>query len=96
MCLNLAGALTSYSGEPLAEYLSTVCQPSMRTPFATHYCIAHQLGHEQKEFEFQRLHGMGDAALNQFDQDSDICVRKFTSPVGSHKELLPLTGGVVC
>ena len=55
---------------------------------ATINCIATQLGATTKEFEFQRLHGMGDALYNRLIKDSDICVRIY-APVGSHKDLLP-------
>ncbi|SBS25203.1 Bifunctional protein PutA [Marinomonas spartinae] len=51
-------------------------------------CIAKELGATNQEFEFQRLHGMGDALYNSLIKDSDICVRIY-APVGSHKDLLP-------
>ncbi|MCB5162524.1 bifunctional proline dehydrogenase/L-glutamate gamma-semialdehyde dehydrogenase PutA [Marinomonas algarum] len=55
---------------------------------ATINCIATKLGASTNEFEFQRLHGMGDALYNRLIKDNDICVRIY-APVGSHKDLLP-------
>ena len=43
---------------------------------------------EHKEFEFQRLHGMGDALYNHALAIYGINVRIY-APVGSHKDLLP-------
>ncbi|ADZ93367.1 bifunctional proline dehydrogenase/L-glutamate gamma-semialdehyde dehydrogenase PutA [Marinomonas mediterranea] len=51
-------------------------------------CLAEQLGARTDEFEFQRLHGMGDALYNRLIKDRDVCVRIY-APVGSHKDLLP-------
>ncbi len=55
---------------------------------ATISCLAKQLGATSEEFEFQRLHGMGDALYNHLIKENDICVRIY-APVGSHKDLLP-------
>ncbi|TDO97481.1 bifunctional proline dehydrogenase/L-glutamate gamma-semialdehyde dehydrogenase PutA [Marinomonas balearica] len=55
---------------------------------ATIYCLAEQLGAYNDEFEFQRLHGMGDALYNSLMKEHDVCVRIY-APVGSHKDLLP-------
>ncbi|GAB3486972.1 bifunctional proline dehydrogenase/L-glutamate gamma-semialdehyde dehydrogenase PutA [Marinomonas epiphytica] len=55
---------------------------------ATIACIAEELGATTEEYEFQRLHGMGDALYNSLIKDSNICVRIY-APVGSHKDLLP-------
>ncbi|MEP2619090.1 MAG: bifunctional proline dehydrogenase/L-glutamate gamma-semialdehyde dehydrogenase PutA [Marinomonas sp.] len=55
---------------------------------ATIHCLAQQLGATSDEFEFQRLHGMGDALYNHLIKENDICVRIY-APVGSHKDLLP-------
>ncbi len=42
-----------------------------------------------RKFEFQRLHGMGDALYNTIlEQHDDIPVRIY-APVGAHKDLLP-------
>ena len=43
---------------------------------------------EHKDFEFQRLHGMGDALYNHAMQAYQQSVRIY-APVGSHKDLLP-------
>jgi RHH-type proline utilization regulon transcriptional repressor/proline dehydrogenase/delta 1-pyrroline-5-carboxylate dehydrogenase len=40
------------------------------------------------DFEFQRLHGMGDALYNRIIKDNDVNVRIY-APVGNHKDLLP-------
>ncbi|BFM50163.1 bifunctional proline dehydrogenase/L-glutamate gamma-semialdehyde dehydrogenase PutA [Marinomonas sp. THO17] len=55
---------------------------------ATISCLAKQLGATNNEFEFQRLHGMGDALYNHLIKENDLCVRIY-APVGSHKDLLP-------
>jgi len=55
---------------------------------ATISCLAKQLGAQNDEFEFQRLHGMGDALYNHLIKENDLCVRIY-APVGSHKDLLP-------
>ncbi|MDB4836871.1 bifunctional proline dehydrogenase/L-glutamate gamma-semialdehyde dehydrogenase PutA [Marinomonas sp.] len=55
---------------------------------ATISCFAKQQGATAQEFEFQRLHGMGDALYNYLIKENDICVRIY-APVGSHKDLLP-------
>ncbi|WP_330927065.1 bifunctional proline dehydrogenase/L-glutamate gamma-semialdehyde dehydrogenase PutA [Candidatus Sororendozoicomonas aggregata] len=43
---------------------------------------------EHRDFEFQRLHGMGDALYNTVIEQEVIPVRIY-APVGSHKDLLP-------
>ena len=43
---------------------------------------------DHREFEFQRLHGMGDALYNTVLDQESISVRIY-APVGSHKDLLP-------
>jgi len=43
---------------------------------------------EHKEFEFQRLHGMGDSLYNHAMEAYQQSVRIY-APVGSHKDLLP-------
>lgn len=55
---------------------------------ATIATIAENLGATTNEYEFQRLHGMGDALYNRLIKDKDVCVRIY-APVGSHKDLLP-------
>ncbi len=41
-----------------------------------------------RRFEFQRLHGMGDALYNTILEHEDVPVRIY-APVGAHKDLLP-------
>ncbi|SFR49047.1 L-proline dehydrogenase /delta-1-pyrroline-5-carboxylate dehydrogenase [Marinobacter daqiaonensis] len=41
-----------------------------------------------RRFEFQRLHGMGDALYNTILDNEDVPVRIY-APVGAHKDLLP-------
>ncbi len=41
-----------------------------------------------RQFEFQRLHGMGDALYNTILEQEDVPVRIY-APVGAHKDLLP-------
>ncbi len=71
----------------LSEHLRGLIWPQ----FATHN--AHTLASimtmsAHKEFEFQRLHGMGDALYDHILQSYKIPVRIY-APVGAHKDLLP-------
>ena len=71
----------------LSEHLRGLIWPQ----FATHN--AHTLASimtmsTHKEFEFQRLHGMGDALYDHILQSYKIPVRIY-APVGAHKDLLP-------
>ncbi|MEX0603464.1 MAG: bifunctional proline dehydrogenase/L-glutamate gamma-semialdehyde dehydrogenase PutA [Marinobacter sp.] len=43
---------------------------------------------KDRKFEFQRLHGMGDALYNTILQNDQVPVRIY-APVGAHKDLLP-------
>ncbi|WP_020681971.1 bifunctional proline dehydrogenase/L-glutamate gamma-semialdehyde dehydrogenase PutA [Marinobacterium rhizophilum] len=43
---------------------------------------------QHNDFEFQRLHGMGDALYNRVLKNHPVSVRIY-APVGSHKDLLP-------
>ena len=43
---------------------------------------------QHREFEFQRLHGMGDALYDQVLEQAGVAVRIY-APVGNHKDLLP-------
>jgi RHH-type proline utilization regulon transcriptional repressor/proline dehydrogenase/delta 1-pyrroline-5-carboxylate dehydrogenase len=64
--------------------------------FATHNAhtiaaisaLATQTGAPVSDYEFQRLHGMGDALYNRVIKDQAVNVRIY-APVGSHKDLLP-------
>lgn len=71
----------------LSEHLRGLIWPQ----FATHN--AHTLASvmtmsTHKEFEFQRLHGMGDALYDHILQSYNIPVRIY-APVGAHQDLLP-------
>lgn len=71
----------------LTEQIRGVLWPQ----FATHN--AHTLSSvmtmsPHRDFEFQRLHGMGDALYDHILQAYDIPVRIY-APVGAHKDLLP-------
>ena len=71
----------------LSEHLRGLIWPQ----FATHN--AHTLASvmtmsAHREFEFQRLHGMGDALYDHILQAYKIPVRIY-APVGAHKDLLP-------
>ena len=71
----------------LSEHLRGLIWPQ----FATHN--AHTLAtvmtmSTHRDFEFQRLHGMGDALYDHILQAYNIPVRIY-APVGAHKDLLP-------
>ena len=71
----------------LSEHLRGLIWPQ----FATHN--AHTLASvmtmsDHRDFEFQRLHGMGDALYDHILQTYNIPVRIY-APVGAHKDLLP-------
>ena len=71
----------------LSEHLRGLIWPQ----FATHN--AHTLASvmtmsTHRDFEFQRLHGMGDALYDHILQTYQIPVRIY-APVGAHKDLLP-------
>lgn len=71
----------------LSEHLRGLIWPQ----FATHN--AHTLASvmtmsAHRDFEFQRLHGMGDALYDHILQAYNIPVRIY-APVGAHKDLLP-------
>lgn len=71
----------------LSPFLHGVIYPQ----FATHN--AHTVStiiamSQHHNFEFQRLHGMGDALYNHVMAMNNVSVRIY-APVGSHKDLLP-------
>ncbi len=62
--------------------------------FATHNACAIAAAHVaggQSKFEFQRLHGMGEALYDQIVGDTGVMKRtcRIYAPVGSHEDLLP-------
>ena len=71
--------------------LSTPVQGHLQPQFATHnaYTVAaiEQMG-RGKAYEFQRLHGMGDALYDTLITESKQPVRIY-APVGVHQDLLP-------
>jgi RHH-type transcriptional regulator, proline utilization regulon repressor / proline dehydrogenase / delta 1-pyrroline-5-carboxylate dehydrogenase len=79
------------------SYLACAAQllaagPTIFAQFATHN--AHtaaailEIAGEHRCFEFQRLHGMGEALHDEIRRDTGIMSRVY-APVGNHKELLP-------
>ncbi|TVP52438.1 MAG: bifunctional proline dehydrogenase/L-glutamate gamma-semialdehyde dehydrogenase PutA [Halomonadaceae bacterium] len=78
-----------------ARYLlSPGVQGNIYPQFASHnaHTVASVLHYARQEptavFEFQRLHGMGDALYGAVMKDKGIPVRIY-APVGAHKDLLP-------
>ena len=75
-----------------ARYLlSPLTEGLIYSQFATHNahtvsCILSMAG--QRKFEFQRLHGMGDALYDTVIEQNSCAVRIY-APVGAHKDLLP-------
>lgn len=75
-----------------ARYLlSPLTDGLIYSQFATHNahtvtCILSMAG--QRAFEFQRLHGMGDALYDTVIEQNSCAVRIY-APVGAHKDLLP-------
>ena len=71
--------------------------PRIYPMFATHNAhtiafvaaLAHQRGHDFSAFEFQRLHGMGEALYAQVIGPSSRLACRVYAPVGSHQDLLP-------
>ena len=51
-------------------------------------CLEMAGGYESGDFEFQRLHGMGEALYDILRGDIDVPVSIY-APVGTHKDLLP-------
>ncbi|AMO58158.1 pyrroline-5-carboxylate dehydrogenase [Endozoicomonas montiporae] len=72
--------------------LQDFVQPLLFPQFASHnaHTVAAILcmAGSKKTYEFQRLHGMGDALYNTVMQQELLNVRIY-APVGSHKDLLP-------
>jgi RHH-type transcriptional regulator, proline utilization regulon repressor / proline dehydrogenase / delta 1-pyrroline-5-carboxylate dehydrogenase len=79
------------------SYLACACamldaRDAFYPQFATHnaHTVAYLLERAagNREFEFQRLHGMGEALYREVMQRDDIACRVY-APVGSHEDLLP-------
>ena len=77
-----------------AKYLlSDDVQAHIFPQFASHNahtiaCILDMVADKKKHFEFQRLHGMGDALYDTLIANHKADIRIY-APVGSHKNLLP-------
>jgi RHH-type proline utilization regulon transcriptional repressor/proline dehydrogenase/delta 1-pyrroline-5-carboxylate dehydrogenase len=68
-------------------------RPRIFPQFATHNALTvatvlELAGGEDGGFEFQRLHGMGDALYAQLSQDRPSFAYRTYAPVGSHRDLL--------
>jgi RHH-type proline utilization regulon transcriptional repressor/proline dehydrogenase/delta 1-pyrroline-5-carboxylate dehydrogenase len=67
-------------------------RPSIFPQFATHNALTVatvlELAGGQTGFEFQRLHGMGDALYTQLSEDCPDLAHRTYAPVGSHRDLL--------
>jgi RHH-type proline utilization regulon transcriptional repressor/proline dehydrogenase/delta 1-pyrroline-5-carboxylate dehydrogenase len=67
-------------------------RPRLFPQFATHNALtvatAIELAEEKSGFEFQRLHGMGDALYAQLSRNHPELAYRTYAPVGSHRDLL--------
>ncbi len=65
--------------------------PLVYAQFATHNCHSAayvvEIAGSRRDFEFQKLHGMGDALHEQLLRETGIACRVY-APVGSHRDLL--------
>jgi len=84
-------AMTDLNYVACARRLLTL-RPRLFPQFATHNALTVatilELAAGSGGFEFQRLHGMGDALYDQLERDHpDVAYRTY-APVGSHRDLL--------
>src|SRR4029077_11811355 len=67
-------------------------RPRLFPQFATHNALTVativELGESESGFEFQRLHGMGEALYAQLAEDHPRLAYRTYAPVGSHRDLL--------
>lgn len=67
-------------------------RPRLFPQFATHNALTVatvlELANGERGFEFQRLHGMGDALYAQLSRDHPELAYRTYAPVGSHRDLL--------
>lgn len=67
-------------------------RPRLFPQFATHNALSvatiAELAGNDNGFEFQRLHGMGDALYAQLSKDKPALACRTYAPVGSHRDLL--------
>jgi RHH-type transcriptional regulator, proline utilization regulon repressor / proline dehydrogenase / delta 1-pyrroline-5-carboxylate dehydrogenase len=83
---------TDLSYQACAEVLLSA-QEEIFPQFATHnahtVALIQALARGGKDYEFQRLHGMGHLLYDEvLDNDPDVAVRVY-APVGNHRDLLP-------
>ena len=67
-------------------------RPRLFAQFATHNALTVatilELATDESGFEFQRLHGMGDALYRKLGEDRPDIAHRTYAPVGSHRDLL--------
>ena len=84
-------AMTDLNYVACARQLLTL-RPRIFPQFATHNALTVatvlELAGGEAGFEFQRLHGMGDALYAQLSQDRPGLAYRTYAPVGSHRDLL--------
>lgn len=86
------GTDTSYLA-CLRFLMSEQCRGGIYPQLASHNAhtvasVIYMAKHSKRQFEFQRLHGMGDALYNEVLKHHQVPVRIY-APVGAHKDLLP-------
>src|SRR3984893_1740917 len=68
------------------------CRPRLFPQFATHNALTVatvlEVADGSSGFEFQRLHGMGDALYARLAEDRPELAYRTYAPVGSHRDLL--------
>jgi RHH-type proline utilization regulon transcriptional repressor/proline dehydrogenase/delta 1-pyrroline-5-carboxylate dehydrogenase len=75
--------------------LSPAVNHQLYPQFATHNAhtvssvLALAKKHQQNDFEFQRLHGMGESLYQQLLLDQEQRSIRIYAPIGAHQELLP-------
>lgn len=72
----------------LASHLNGLIYPQFASHNAHTVSAVMAMAQSHRNFEFQRLHGMGDALYNHVMEMHQTNVRIY-APVGSHKDLLP-------
>jgi RHH-type proline utilization regulon transcriptional repressor/proline dehydrogenase/delta 1-pyrroline-5-carboxylate dehydrogenase len=84
-------AMTDLNYVACAQQLLTL-RPRIFPQFATHNALTVatvlELAGDEDGFEFQRLHGMGEALYAQLSADRPNIAHRTYAPVGSHRDLL--------
>jgi RHH-type proline utilization regulon transcriptional repressor/proline dehydrogenase/delta 1-pyrroline-5-carboxylate dehydrogenase len=84
-------AMTDLNYLACAQKLLTL-RPRLFPQFATHNALTVastiELSLDESGFEFQRLHGMGEALYTRLAQDRPALAHRTYAPVGSHRDLL--------